>query len=362
MAINCHKETANLFVDLHVTAPALETSDFLKNQHEHLIVDVRSPVEYQKGHITGAVNVPLFENDERSIIGILYKQQGKEKAIEKGFELVNPKKTDFLNQIKQLTDFKKIHVYCFRGGMRSNSFAWFLNNNGFDAVILKGGYKAFRNYALDYFTIPKKIILIGGKTGCMKTVYLNLLKQSGYSTLDIEQLANHKGSAFGNINEKPQEPQQIFENKLFSQLALNSNRDYLIMEDESQTLGYNKIPHALWLQMKKAPIIKIDMPTELRLNHLVKEYTTTNKENLINGINRISQQLGPVSTKNCINYVNEGNLYKAAELCLNYYDRTYDFKYDKKKNDTIVDEIFMHSSDINENYYLLKKKIDQLIK
>ncbi len=344
-----------------MTAPALEVFDFLKNQHEHLLVDVRSPIEYQKGHIIGAVNIPLFENDERSIIGTLYKHQGKEKAVEKGFEFVNPKKSDFIKQVKQFTDQKKIQVYCFRGGMRSNSFAWFLNSNGFDAVVLKGGYKAFRNYALNYFTLPKKIILLGGKTGCMKTVFLSLLEKNGYHTLDIEQLANHKGSAFGSINEMSQEPQQIFENKLFSQLVSKSNSDYLIIEDESQTLGYNKIPHALWLQMKKAPIIKIDMPTELRLQHLVNEYSTTNKEHLIKGITKISQQLGPLATKNCINYVEEGNLHQAAELCLSYYDRTYDYKYDKKKNEHGFKELYMHSSDLNENYFLLKKIIDQTI-
>lgn len=344
-----------------MTAPSLDTIDFLKNQHEHLLVDVRSPIEYQKGHIIGSINIPLFENDERSIIGTLYKNQGKEKAIEKGFEFVNPKKSDFIEQVKQFTDQKKIHVYCFRGGMRSNSFAWFLNTNGFEAIVLKGGYKAFRNYVLNYFTLPKKIILLGGKTGCMKTVFLKLLEKNGYPTLDIEQLANHKGSAFGGINELPQEPQQIFENKLFSQLVLKNNSDYIIMEDESQTLGYNKIPHTLWLQMKKAPIIKIDMPNELRLNHLVSEYTTTDKENLINGIRKISQQLGPLATKDCFNYIDEGNLYKAAELCLNYYDKTYEFKYEKKKNETTVKEIYMRSEDLNVNYILLKKMIDQLI-
>jgi tRNA 2-selenouridine synthase len=342
-----------------MTAPQLIVNDFISQSKGYLIVDVRSPIEFFKGHIIGAVNVPLFENEERAEIGTLYKQQGKDKAVNRGLEIVSPKKPLFIERINQLSTSKKVFVYCFRGGMRSNSFAWFLNSFGYDAQLLQGGYKAFRNYVLNYFNLPLKIILIGGKTGSKKTEILKKLKSEGYPTLNIEEIANHKGSAFGNINQLKQEPQQIFENKLFKELQAIQNKGYVIIEDESQTLGFNKIPHAFWLEMKKAPIIKINLTLEERLNHLVKEYTTINKELLIAAVNKISQQLGPLNTKRCIENIKENNLVEAARICLNYYDRAYDFKYEMKNHLTVL-ELNMDTYSDSSSFVQLKQFINQL--
>jgi len=318
-------------------------------------------VEFFKGHIIGSINIPLFEDDERAEIGTLYKQQGKDRAINRGLEIVNPKKPAFIERINQLATNKSVYVYCFRGGMRSNSFAWFLNSYGFDAKILKGGYKAFRNYVLSEFNKPRKIILLGGKTGSKKTELLNRLRKEEYPVLNIEELANHKGSAFGSINQHKQEPQQVFENKLFQQLQLHYMQDFLVIEDESQTLGYNKIPHAFWLQMKKAPIIKINLAIEERLNQLVKEYSTIDKQLLIYAVNKIAQQLGPLRTKQCINYIQENELHSAAEICLHYYDRAYEYKYEKKTDIEII-ELNMYKEESENNFEQLKQIINKLSK
>jgi len=344
-----------------MTAPQLIVEDFLRASKGDLIIDVRSPVEFFKGHIIGSINIPLFEDDERAEIGTLYKQQGKDRAINRGLEIVNPKKPAFIERINQLATNKSVYVYCFRGGMRSNSFAWFLNSYGFDAKILKGGYKAFRNYVLSEFNKPRKIILLGGKTGSKKTELLNRLRKEEYPVLNIEELANHKGSAFGSINQHKQEPQQVFENKLFQQLQLHYMQDFLVIEDESQTLGYNKIPHAFWLQMKKAPIIKINLAIEERLNQLVKEYSTIDKQLLIYAVNKIAQQLGPLRTKQCINYIQENELHSAAEICLHYYDRAYEYKYEKKTDIEII-ELNMYKEESENNFEQLKQIINKLSK
>jgi tRNA 2-selenouridine synthase len=159
-----------------MTVSALEVADFLTKSKHELIIDVRAPIEFFKGHVPNAINIPLFEDSERAEIGTLYKQQGKDTAVNRGLEIVSPKMTSFVNQVKTLSKNKKVFVYCFRGGMRSNSFAWLMNTSGLDAVIMKGGYKAFRNYVLDYFGQDRKIILLGGKTGSGKTDILKKLK------------------------------------------------------------------------------------------------------------------------------------------------------------------------------------------
>jgi len=152
-----------------MTANSLEVATFINTSKNELIIDVRAPIEFFKGHVPNAVNIPLFEDSERAEIGTLYKQQGKDIAVNRGLEIVSPKMTSFVNQVKALSKNKKVFVYCFRGGMRSNSFAWLMNTSGLNAVIMKGGYKAFRNYVLKYFEQERNIILLGGKTGSGKT-------------------------------------------------------------------------------------------------------------------------------------------------------------------------------------------------
>ena len=318
-----------------MTATPLEVDDFLNNSNGNLIIDVRSPIEFFKGHIPHAINIPLFEDSERAEIGTLYKQQGKDKAVNRGMEIVSPKMTSFVDRVKALSKNKKVFVYCFRGGMRSNSFAWLMNTSGLDAVIMKGGYKAFRNYALNYFTKERKIVLLGGKTGSGKTDVLKKLNELSYQTIDLEKIAHHKGSAFGTINEKKQNPQQVFEHELFQQLSQLDTNQFLILEDESQAIGYNKIPFGLWQQMKQATIIKLEIPFELRVQKLVNDYTTTNVEALKMCVTKITQQLGTLNTKLCLQYLDEGNLHDVARLSLLYYDKAYEFSYKNKKQPII---------------------------
>jgi len=343
-----------------MTVEALNSTDFLNQSKGELIIDVRAPIEFSKGHLIGATNIPLFENSERAEIGTLYKQQGKETAVTRGLEIVSPKMVPFINQVKALCKNKKIFVYCFRGGMRSNSFAWLMNTSGFQSHILEGGYKAYRNHVLNYFTIEKKIILLGGKTGSGKTAVLKELEKLTYPIIDIEKIAHHKGSAFGAINEEKQHPQQLFENNLFNTFNTFPSSKSYIVEDESQTIGYNKIPYPLWLQMKKGTIIKLNIPFELRVQKLVEDYTTTDTEALKSCVTKISQQLGTLNTKLCMQYLDEKNLAEVARLSLLYYDKAYEYKYQSKMEQQVI-PVNSDSIDAKINAEKVKQVIDSIL-
>ncbi len=315
---------------------SLPIKEFLLQSNNHVLIDVRAPIEFNKGHLPNAINIPLFEDSERAEIGTLYKQLGKDIAVNRGLQIVSPKMVEFVNSVKKIALNKTVFVYCFRGGMRSNSFAWLMNTSGLNAQILEGGYKAYRNYVLKYFNIPKKLILLGGNTGSGKTEVLKKLALLNFQTVDLEKLAHHKGSAFGSINEQKQNPQQVFENNLMHTFSKFNQELPFILEDESQSIGYNKIPHELWLQMKKATIIKLKIPFEARIEKLVKDYSTTNTKALKSCIIKISQQLGTLNTKLCLQYLDEGNLSDVARLSLLYYDKAYSYTYDKKTEQTII--------------------------
>ncbi|MES2763571.1 MAG: tRNA 2-selenouridine(34) synthase MnmH [Bacteroidota bacterium] len=341
-----------------MTVSAIDVESFLDKSKNDLIVDVRAPIEFFKGHVPGATNIPIFDDSERAEIGTLFKQQGKDTAVSRGLEIVSPKMTSFVNNVKELSKDKKVFIYCFRGGMRSNSFAWLMNTSGLNACIMKGGYKAFRNHVLNYFTKEKQLVLLGGKTGSGKTDILKRLHALSVQTVDLEKIAHHKGSAFGSINEQKQNPQQVFEHELYKQLtALDENRK-IILEDESQAIGFNKIPYGLWQQMKLAPIIKLEIPFELRVQKLVADYSTIDIEALKACVVKISQQLGTLNTKLCLQYLDEGNLADVARLSLLYYDKAYEFSY-KKKDQPII-HLASDTIDATINALKVKQIIDTL--
>jgi tRNA 2-selenouridine synthase len=243
--------------------------------------------------------------------------------------------------------------------MRSNSFAWLMNTSGLDATILEGGYKNYRNHVLNYFEREKKLVVLGGMTGSGKTDLLKNIKHDNFQIIDLEALANHKGSAFGSINEEKQNPQQVFENNLFYALNLLDEDKHILVEDESQSIGFNKIPRGFWLQMKKAPIIKLEVPFELRVQKLVQDYTTTNIEALKICIKKIEQNLGTQNANLCLNYLDENNLTEVARLTLKYYDKAYSFTYNKKTSQQII-PLVLDTMNIEENTLKLKMALKSL--
>jgi tRNA 2-selenouridine synthase len=339
---------------------SLNTSDFLQQAQNRLIVDVRSPIEFKKGHIPGAMNIPLFEDIERAEIGTLYKQKGKDSAVMRGLEIVSPKLTEFITTVKNNANSKHVFIYCFRGGMRSNSFGWLLNTSGLNSTIMQGGYKAYRNFILSQFAFPMKLILLGGATGSGKTEILHELKNS-VQYVDLENLANHKGSSFGNINLPPQLPQQLFENNLYDDLKKLDRSKLILVEDESMSIGYNKIPYEFWLQMKASPAIKLVVPFELRVQRLVDDYGKAPLEKLKQSLLNISSQIGPDNTTKCLKDLDAGNMADVARVTLVYYDKAYSYNFTKREAKTVF-EIVSDTDDIKTNALKVKAVFDDYAK
>lgn len=287
------------------------------------IIDVRTPKEFQQGHIPGAVNIPLFSNDERVIIGTIYKQQGKQKAILKGLEFVGPKMVDIVAKAQLVAKNNCIYIHCWRGGMRSGSVAWLLELYGIRVFTLKEGYKSFRNFALNSFSTPFNLIVLGGKTGSGKTEILAKLKELGEQIIDLEKIAVHKGSAFGALGEKLQPSQEQFENELGCLMHKFDSTKRVWIEDESRLIGTKVIPEKLWLQIRIAKMFYIDVPLEDRINYLTKEYGQFSTEQLKQSVLKISKRLGNLQTKNALTALQENDLKTTCKICLSYYDKSY---------------------------------------
>lgn len=330
--------------------------EFIKACTTKKCIDVRSPKEFAQGHIPNAINMPLFNNEERAVVGTIYKQQGKQPAILKGLEIVGPKLAEFVTIAKSIAIDNTIYIHCWRGGMRSGSVAWLLEMYGFNVFTLKGGYKAFRKFALNSFEIPKSIIVLGGKTGSGKTLVLKELQNLNQQVLDLEQIAKHKGSSFGSLGEALQPTQEQFENELAMQLfTLNADLP-LWVEDESRLIGNKVIPEGLWQQMNAACVIYVLLPFNQRVNHLVKEYGTFSKHSLQDSIKRITKRLGPEQTKLCLEALELNDLKTTCELCLQYYDKSYSHGL-KRREKSKIKEINFETLDPK---YIANQLIKQL--
>lgn len=310
-----------------------DTAEFIDYSLEYPIIDVRSPAEFEEGHIFNAYNIPLFDNEERKKVGIRYKKSGKEHAILLGLDIVGPKLTAFVKQLKKITNKKDILLHCWRGGMRSQNMAWLFDMTGFNVFVLNDGYKAYRNYIRNYFEKKANIIILGGMTGSGKTDILHYVEKFGEQVLDLEKIANHKGSAFGNLGAQPTNEQ--FENNLFEFYKKFNINNPIWLEDESRSIGGVSLPSPLFMQMKDANVIKIELDKKVRINRLVKEYADADVEVLKDSVNRISKRLGGLNTKNCIDSLDNNDFSTVADISLIYYDKAYNFGLEKREDNKI---------------------------
>ncbi len=290
------------------------------------IIDVRSPKEFHKGHIRGALNIPLFSNEERHEIGIIYKKLGKLQAIEKGLGFVGPKMMELAQQAQNISELKQRKVYCWRGGMRSEKMAWLFELLGMECEVLKGGYKSYRNIQSEDFSHIKNLIVLHGSTGCGKTEMLKELEKRGEQVIDLEKLANHRGSAFGYIGNNEMQPtSQQFQNDLHCALSLLDPEKRIWVEGESLKIGSVSMPDAFWQRMKQAMVIEIKVAQKERIQRLVEEYGSLAKEELKESILKISNMLGKMNTQNAIQFLENNQFAETANLLLKYYDRTYEY-------------------------------------
>lgn len=301
----------------------VDIASFLKQATPIPLLDARSPAEFAAGHIPGAVNMPLFSNEERHLVGICYKNEGKEAAVELGLEFVGPKLASFVKEAKQLAPDKHVALHCWRGGMRSASLAWLLSTAGFKVSLIKGGYKAYRQHVLQSFEQPAPLIILGGMTGSGKTDVLLQISKLRHQIIDLESLAKHKGSSYGAIGQAPQPSTEQFENNLHQQWAQLDFDKPIFIEDESTTIGTVRIPYPLWQQMRQAPVIRMELPKEVRIQRLVKEYGQFDKSILAQATERIRKRLGGQHANAALQALELNDLAKVADIALTYYDKAY---------------------------------------
>ncbi len=301
----------------------VSVTDFLTLRRELPVVDVRSEGEYDTGHVRGAVNIPLLNNAERVIIGTTYKQKGQAEAIREGFRLVGPRLEEIIKTTDSIANGKEILVHCWRGGMRSNNFCQFAGMAGIKSKSLEGGYKAYRQLALESFKKPLPIVLLTGCTGSGKSEVLRALAARGEQILDLEHLASHKGSAFGGLLMPPQPTTEQFQNELFEGiLTLDSSRRVWV-EDESLAIGKIFLPVDFWQQMTQSPLVQMDVSREVRVQRLVNEYGLSDRGEFLAIMGKVVKKLGGQNYKLASKKLLENDMFSVIEILLTYYDKAY---------------------------------------
>jgi tRNA 2-selenouridine synthase len=298
-------------------------TDFFHLRQHHPVVDVRSEGEFDAGHVGGAINIPLLNDEERVIVGTAYKQKGQREAIKEGFKLVGPRLGGIINEAEKIAQGKEILVHCWRGGMRSNNFCQFVGMAGIKSQSLAGGYKAYRQVAVDSFKKPLPIILLTGCTGSGKSEMLHTLAAQGEQILDLENLASHKGSAFGGLLMPPQPTTEQFQNDLFEAISELDTSKRVWVEDESLAIGKIFLPEDFWLTMRKRPLVQMDVSREVRIQRLVNEYGPADRDTFLEIMGKITKKLGGQHFKEARQKLLQGDMAATIDILLTYYDKAY---------------------------------------
>ena len=309
----------------------IQVEEFLPKIDNIPILDVRSPSEFATGHIPQAISFPIFSDEERAIIGTLYKQEGNKSAVKKGLEIVGPKLVSFIEKAEAL-GVSAFKIYCWRGGMRSSSMATLLESYGFKVILLVGGYKSFRTYLRVFFDQKLPLKVVTGYTGSKKTAFLYLLKENGAQIIDLEGLANHQGSSFGNQKSDSQPTIEQFQNSLLESFQKLDLEQPIYIEDESMHIGWVSLPEALYQQKNKSPHLFIEIEKGERVEFLKEDYKNLSADQLIRATEAISKKLGFELAAEAIECIKMGEGSRAAEIILTYYDRQYHKSITKKQH------------------------------
>ena len=303
------------------------------------LVDVRSPSEFAKGHWPGAINLPLFNDEERAAVGTAYKQQGRTPAIHLGLELTGPKLSSLARTLETLRDQGNPRIYCWRGGMRSASMAWLAQQIDLSPRLLQGGYKSYRRWAQSRFEQPWPLQIMGGRTGTGKTDLLLAMAARGAAVVDLEGLAHHRGSSFGGLGLPDQPSTEHYENKLAEALDQHQRHGAraIWLEAESIQVGRCRIPKDLFDQMQRAAVLEIQRNLNERVEQLVQVYGHQGGAALAEATQRISRRLGPQRTKDALEAIAREDWASACRATLDYYDRCYDHELARSPKRDAID-------------------------
>ncbi|MFC1757591.1 tRNA 2-selenouridine(34) synthase MnmH [Planctomycetota bacterium] len=305
------------------TSRKIDVPELIEHSNQWPIVDVRSPGEFAQGHIPGSVNVPLFDDEERAEIGTLYKNAGRQPAVTRGLAIAGPKSNDLVDAVRAVALDGNLILHCWRGGMRSESFAWMLRQCELAPRVLIGGYKSFRRAAHAEFEIKQSVVTLSGMSGSGKTDLLLALREAGEQVLDLEGLANHRGSAFGGIGQLAQPTVEQFENELFLQWRRFDRERPVWVESESQLIGKVFVPNSIFEQMINSPAVVLDVDFDRRAEFLVSVYGDYPSEDFTESIEKIKKRLGGERYKEAMEAVRQRDVLAIARIALRYYDAGY---------------------------------------
>lgn len=307
----------------------------------HLVVDVRTPLEFAEDHIPGALNVPLLSNEERVEIGTLYKQEGPHPARVRGLEITAPKLPALVAEIAAAAAGRDILVCCWRGGLRSRTVAAVLELTGYPAVQLVGGYKSYRNHIIGYFERFQPsgpLVVLHGLTGIGKTTFIERLRRSGsWTVLDLEGLAVHRGSAFGMLGLEQDLTQKRFESLLWEELRKIPAGIPIILEGESRRIGRVALPGDMYEAMRAGVKIWCEASLETRVRRLLDDYGREEyRGEMVAALDRIRKKLGGDKYAELAGYLQRWELAPfVRELCVSYYDRNY-YKFRDWVEDAVI--------------------------
>jgi tRNA 2-selenouridine synthase len=306
----------------------IEVREFWAESRNVPVIDVRTPSEFEAGHIPGAINVPLFSDAERAAVGTLYANQGHDAAVMEGLSIVGPKMARLAQTVQSVvaqrqSNTTNVLVHCWRGGMRSQSMAWLMGVAGLQPAVLKGGYKSFRRLAHATIHSQWNLVVVSGLTGAGKTRILSALNAAGEQTCDLEALANHRGSAYGGIAQGAQPSTEQFENDLFQCLDGLDPARRVWVEDEGNRIGRVIVPQPFYEQVRHAPAVFLDVDLERRVDNLMGDYQELPTDGLIEATQKIRKRLGGQRTDEALAAIEAGDLRTAVRTTLSYYDRTY---------------------------------------
>lgn len=296
---------------------------------DYVLIDVRSNGEFAEFTIPGAVNIPIFNNEERSTIGTIYKQESIEKAKKVGIQMVSAKLLDLYEKFnEQKNNHRDVIVFCERGGMRSSSLWSLFNSIGLKVTKLEGGYKGYRavvNEQLPKLVDEVTFIMLHGHTGTGKTQLLQLLEQKGLDVLDLEGYANHRGSLLGDVGLPGKVSQKKFDALVFEKLRRRKS-NYILIEAESGRIGNVIIPQYMHNKMKQGIHIMVEGSLEARAQRIVDEYIVNenSKQEILDALEKLERYMGGKRTENIRELVKtEDYLEAAKELMLIHYDPLY---------------------------------------
>ncbi len=323
-------------------------AEFLALSLKYQVIDVRSPGEFAAGHIPEAVNIPLFDDRERETVGITYRKEGRIQAILRGLEIAGPSLSSKLRHALEISGGEKLLVYCWRGGMRSEAMGWLFSTGDIETEILLGGYKSYRQHILESFSERKKVMVLGGFTGSGKTDILNYLSGSGHQVIDLERLANHRGSAFGALGQPEQPTTEHFANLLFREWKNISKEDPVWIEDESRNIGSVFMPENFYLNLQQSPVVMLMMDPGNRMPRLLREYSACSPDDLKASVIKINRRIGGEKTKEIMDAIETNDLVRAIEIILDYYDRAYQYGIRKKMQEKVI-YVYTDTVDVRTN-------------